>query len=249
MSETARPFEFDEQIHEVSFPATTLKGGKKTVFHRLRKPSLEELNNREGQIKHETIKINARETEIKTDQRAADAWLWGRIVQAVKCYGRGDDWQELSEDEKGEFNSSHKSDAIAFLYSGKSEIDGEDDYVPIGPADWTVKQEIGANAQPDFIVRHILRVPTAEERLRYSQTAFSKRYLPGAKREQSNLRGNLKAHIELYDALIQRIEGGTVAGQVLSASNRREFLAAIDPIWKRDIVQTLIAALEAQMPD
>jgi hypothetical protein len=31
-------------------------------------------------------------------------------------------------------------------------IEGDGDYVPIGPAEWTVRQEIGANEEPDFIV-------------------------------------------------------------------------------------------------
>lgn len=244
-----QPFAFDEKIHEISFPATTLKGTTKTVTHRLRKPALDELHNREAKIKYETIKVSARELEIKSDQREADAWLWARIVLAVRGYGSNDDWQELSDEDKARFNAQHKSDAIALLYSGKSRIDGDGDYVPIGPAEWTVRQEIGADDEAAFIVRHVLREPTGEERLRYSQNASSSRYLTGAKKEQVRVLGSLKAHIELYDALILRIEGGTVRGVELSAANRREFLAAIDPIWKRDVVQTLMAAFEAQLSD
>jgi hypothetical protein len=172
MNETMKPFEFDEQIHEISFPATTLKGGTRIVCHRLRKPTLEELNNRESQIKYETTKVNSQETEIKTDQHAADAWLWEKIAQSVKGYGQRDDWQELSEEDKARFNGSHKSDAISLLYSSKSEIEGDDDYVPIGPAEWTVRQEIGEDEEPDFIVRHIMREPTEAERSRYAGAAM-----------------------------------------------------------------------------
>ncbi|HEY6401144.1 MAG TPA: hypothetical protein VI479_07030 [Blastocatellia bacterium] len=249
MTEANKPFEFDEDIHEISFAATTRKGETRTVHHRLRKPTLEELNERESQIKYETIKINPKEIEVRNDQRTADANLWGKIVQAVKGYKDADDWRELSDEEKSKFNGSHKSQAIQGLYAGQSKIEGDGDYVPIGPVEWTVRQEIGPNEEPDFVVRHILREPTEDERLRYNRIASSTRYVTGAKKEQAQVRTNLKAHIEVYNALIQNIKGATVAGMEFEISDRKQFLDAIDPIWKRDVIQCLMTNLEAQISD
>src|SRR5262245_58596655 len=104
----AKPFEFDEQIHEVGFPATMKNGKKRTVYHRLRKPTLKELNEREGQIQRETTKLNARETEIRSNQSTADTNLWYKVIVAVKGYDRGEEWRGLSDAEKEGFNSAHK---------------------------------------------------------------------------------------------------------------------------------------------
>jgi hypothetical protein len=249
MSEGNGFFQFDEQIHIVSFPATTKAGGTRTVSHRLRKPTLEELNEHQGLIKYETVKANSRETEVRTDQSAADARLWERIVEAVRYYDGGDEWQELDIAAKARFNPSHKSDAINLLYAVRSKIEGDGDFVPIGPSDWTIKQEIGPNKDPDFVVYHVLREPTEEERQKYTRAKSSTMYVAGARREEARIRTYLKAHIELYDALVQEIKGATVAGESFSSPKRKEFLAAIDPMWKRDVVQTLMGALEAQMSD
>ena len=242
-------FEFDEQTHIVSFPATTKKGNTRVVSHRLRKPTLEELNERESLIKYETVKINSRETEARTDQSAADARLWERIIEAVRGYDGSEEWRELEDAAKSRFNPSHKSDAVTLLYAMKSEIYGDDDFVPIGPSDWTVKQEIGANRDPDFVVYHVLREPTEEERQRYNRGKSSTAYVAGTRREEARMRTYLKASVELYDALIQEIKGGTVEGEAFSASNRKKFLFAVDPLMKRDALQTLLGALEAQMSD
>jgi hypothetical protein len=215
----------------------------------LRKPTLEELNERESLIKYETVKINSRETEARSDQQAADARLWERVVEAVKGYDGGEEWRDLDDHSKSRFNPSHKSDAINLLYAMKSEIHGDDDFVPIGPSDWTVRQEIGPNREPDFVVYHVLREPSEEERQRYNRGKSSTAYVAGTRREEARMRTYLKASIELYDALIQEIKGGTVGGDQFSESNRKAFLAAVDPLMKRDAVQTLLAALEAQMSD
>jgi hypothetical protein len=63
------------------------------------------------------------------------------------------------------------------------------------------------------------------------------------------VRTNLKAYVDLYDALIVSVEGGTVNGQTFSASGRKEFLAAIDAIWKLNAVMVLMSALEGQLSD
>lgn len=249
MSEANGFFQFDEQTHIVSFPATTKKGGTRTVSHRLRKPTLEELNERESLIKYETVKINSRETEVRTDQSAGDARLWERVIEAVRGYDSGEEWRELDDQAKSRFNPSHKSDAITLLYAMRSEIHGDDDFVPIGPSDWTIKQEIGPNREPDFVVYHVLREPTEEERQRYSRGKSSTAYVAGTRREEARMRTYLKPSIELYDALVQEIRGGVVGGEAFSASNRKAFLAMIDPLMKRDAIQTLLGALEAQMSD
>lgn len=242
-------FEFDEQIHEVSFPATTRKGGTRTVSHRLRSPTLDELHKRENLIKTETEKVNSRATGVRTYQNPADIWLWDQIAEAVRGYENSDEWQELTDEMKRILNPAHKADAIAFMYAARSVIEGEGDYVPLGPTDWTVRQEIGWAKEPDYIIYHILREPDEDERAKYDRAKSTTMLITGARTEQGQVQTHLKPNIALYDALIQDIRGATVAGETFSSSNRREFLAAIDPLWKRNVIQTLMGSFEAQISD
>lgn len=249
MSESNGFFAFDESETVVSFPATTKSGKTRTVSHRLRKPTAEELNKRESLVKYETVKAGARETEVRSDSRSADVWLWDQVAEAVSGYDGGEEWRDLDDATRKNLNPSHKTDAINLLYALRSEIEGEGDYVPIGPSDWTVKQEIGPNREPDFVVYHVLREPTEEERQKYNRAKSSTMYLAGARREEARVRTYLKPACELYDATVQDVKGGTVSGEAFSQSNRKGFLAAIDPMLKRDAIQTLMFALEAQMSD
>src|SRR5262249_20983462 len=154
------------------------------VYHRLRKPTLPELIEREGQIKYELVEVNQREEEIRTDDETANARLWDKLILAVKGYRGAPDWRELLPEEKAAFRPGHKVTAIRALYAGSCQVEGGDEGVSIGADVWTVRQEIGAGAEPDFVVRHTLREPTEAERVRFKQSSSSTSYVKGAKKSQ-----------------------------------------------------------------
>jgi hypothetical protein len=141
--------------------------------------------------------------------------------------------------------------AIRALYAGSCEIEGDEDSVSIGADTWTIRQNIGTDDEnPDYVVRHILREPTEAERQKFKASASRTSYVTGAKKMRVRVKTNLKAHADLYDALIVAIDHATVADRpFLGAENRSQFIAAIDPMWKRQIIQCLMSALEAQLSD
>lgn len=249
MDET-KLYAFDEDS-EVPINARPNSETPLIVYHKLRKPTLQELTERESQIVYEMIEINSREEEMKTDDDVANGKLWDKIILQVRGYRGADDWRELTDEEKAAMRPGHKSTAIRAMYAGTCEVEGDEDGVSIGPDTWTVKQEIGlTKGDPDYIVRHILREPTEAERSKYKRSASSTSYIKGAKKARVMVRTNLRAYVELYDALMVVVDHGTVAGQAyLGAENRAQFLAAIDPIWKRQVIQTLMSSLEAQISD
>ncbi len=247
MSETAL-YPFDADSFEVAFNARPTAENPTIVYHRLRKPTLQELIERESQITYELIELNSREDEIKSDDETANARLWDKIVLQVKGYRGFDEWREITDEEKAQMKPGHKVTAIRALYAGSCSIEGDEDGVSIGADVWTIRQEIGAGNEPDFIVRHTLREPTEAERVKFKRSNSSTSYVKGAKKSQVRVRTNLKAYCELYDALIENVTGATVTDEYWSQRSR-DFLSAIDPIWKRQVIQTLMSALEAQLSD
>lgn len=247
----ANPYAFDADFFEVPFNARPGSDKPLIVYHKLRKPTVAELLDRESQITYEMVEISSREEEIRTDDEMANARLWDKVAVAVKGYKGFDDWHELTPEDRSAMRSGHKSIAIRMLYAGTCEIEGDEDSVSIGADTWTVRQEIGAKKDPDFVVRHILREPTEAERAKFKRSSSSTSYVKGAKYQQVRIRTNLRAYIELYDALIENVIGGTVGGRGLATDNgfRNQFIPAIDLIWKRQIIQCLMSTLEAQISD
>jgi len=241
-------YAFDADHIDVPFNARPQSETPVIVYHKLRKPTLAELLDRENQIKYELVEISSREDEIQTDDEIANARLWDKIAIAVKGYKGADEWRDITEDERAAMRPGHKSTAIHTMYAATCEVEGDEDGVSIGADTWTVKQSIGLKkSAPDFVVFHTLREPTEAERVKFKRSASSTSYVKGAKKTQVRIRTNLRAYIELYDALIQIVEGATVHGNV--GANLELFRSVIDPIWKRQVIQCLMANLEAQLSD
>lgn len=246
--EASKLYPFDLEFIAVSFNARPSGDKERLVHHRLRRPTFDELNEREGQVKYEMIALTSSKDELQTDDESANIRLWNKIVVAVRGYSGADDWRELSDEEKAQMRPSHKVMAVRGMYAGSCELEGDPDYVPIGPATWTVRQSVGANEdRPDYVVRHTLREPTEAERMKFKPSTTS--YVRGARKLRVQVTTRLKPYAELYDALIERVEGATVSGRPFGGENRAQFLAAVDTMWKRQVVQCLMSALEAQLLD
>src|SRR5262245_51205289 len=136
-------YPFDADSFEVAFNARPNAENPAIVYHRLRKPTLAELIEREQQINYELVEVSQREEEIRIDEEVASARLWDKIAMAVRGYRSAGDWRELSPEEKAAMKAGHKVTAIRALYAGSVQIEGDDDGVSIGADVWTVRQEIG----------------------------------------------------------------------------------------------------------
>lgn len=244
----ANLYEFAPDSIEVAFNARPGAENPSIVYHNLRKPTLGELIEREQQSKYEIVELTNREDAIEAEDDMANSRLWDKIAVSVKGYKGLDTWVILTDEQRSKMRIGHKATAIRAMYAGSCEIEGDEDGVSIGPDVWTVKHSIGPKkSAPDFIIRHYLREPTEAERAKFNRSSSSTSYVKGAKKQQIRIKTNLRAYVELYDALIEVVEGGTVNGN--ADATIAEFRAAIDPVWKRLIVQCLMANLEAQLSD
>jgi hypothetical protein len=98
-------------------------------------------------------------------------------------------------------------------------------------------------------VVHTLRLPTEAERIKFKSRSTQTQFIRGARKRHETIRSDLKSFVALYDLLLLDIQGGTVDGAPFATARRGPFLAAIDPMWKRSVVQSLINSLEANLKD
>lgn len=244
-------YPFDESTIEVQFNARPGADTPHVVAHRLRKPTLQELLEREQAVSLEIHEVSNREDTIVSDDEGANCRLWDKLILEVQGYRGMADWTPVNDEMKAQMRAGHKTTAIRGMYAGTATVANDDgDGVSLGGDDWTIKQAIGSDTEnPQYEVLHILREPTEGERGKFKRAASSAHIVRGAKKSRTKIVTSLKAFVELYDALIIDIVGGTVNGQYLSHDNRSQFLAAVDPTWKRLVVQTLLNAIEAALLD
>jgi hypothetical protein len=115
---------------------------------------------------------------------------------------------------------------------------GEEEGFSLDGDTYTIRQAIGAGEEPDFVVLHTLKAPTESQLRDYNKRASTATSVSGSRKRKIRVRTNLKADVELYDALAVAIFGATPPEPRM-----------VDPIFKRQAVQTLIASLNASLLD
>jgi len=242
-------YPFDNTTHEVAFNARPNSDKPLIVHHRLRRPTIGELQDREKMLSLEMIE-NGREEQIITHEEAANSNLWDKIVTDVKGYKGFNDWTPLDAQGKASVRPSHKSVAIRAMYLGSATIVSDDEEVSITANNWTVRHTIGADPDnPLYEIFHTMREPSQIEHQKFKNTASKMSIIRGAKNPRTKIAQDLRAYADLYDALIQDVSGATVGGKTWDESNRQGFVSAIDPVWKRMVVQTLMSTIDAALLD
>jgi hypothetical protein len=245
-------YAFDARQFEI---AIEVRRGDVTYHfaHRLRRPTLEELLERERAITYEVVEVDSRQDVIHFDVEAANARLWDRIAEAVQGYDFGDGvsagygaegFRPVQERERERMLGTHKSRVILGLYTDETEPI-EDDGFSLDSI--RIRQTFGTVARSAVI--HTLRLPTEAERIKFKARSTSTQFVRGARKRHETIRSDLKTFVGFYDLLLLDIQGGTVDGAGYSTARRGPFLAAIDPMWKRSVVQSLVNSLEANLKD
>ncbi len=265
----------NEATHTAKEPATPLypldqteisveiKAGNAVLGHKLTRPTLAQLVEREGQIHYESESISDSEERINSDDEAANARLWDGCAVMVRGYrlGRADThpvemWREMTPELKAAIPSAHKATAIRAMYQSACEIErDEEDGFTLGADEWTIKQVFGDPDAPQFVIRHILRTPAESERREFKRRAAQISFSKGQKRQKTRVTTNLKAHVELYDALLTELQGVNFDGQTWETFTAKikdqmgAMVSAVDPIWKRQVIDCLMRSFEASAQD
>lgn len=242
-------YPFDYTNHEVAFNARPNSDKPHIVHHRLRRPTIGELQDREKMLSLELVE-SGREEQIITNEEAANANLWDKIVTDVKGYKGFDDWKSIAATEKASVRPSHKSMAIRAMYLGGATIVSDDEEVSLTANNWTIRQTIGADSDnPLYEIFHTLREPSQIEQEKFKRNSSKTSFIRGSKNPRTKIAQDLRAFVELYDALILSVTGATVAGKSWEENHPQGFVSMIDPIWKRMVVQTLMSTIDAALLD
>jgi hypothetical protein len=244
-------YPFDPEFIEVSFNAMPGADEPVIVAHKLRKPTVAQLLEREKGVQVTIRELTPREEHIEVTEEAANIALWNDIIVAVKGYRDKPEWTPLDDSEKQMMRAAHKVAAIRAMYTGAVSVVGGESEVSIGGDEWTIRQTIGPDPDsPRFTIDHILREPSESERAAFRKRASKVSFVRGSRRPQTRISVDLGAYIQLYDSLIIDVQGATVGGEPFFPEGARAaFIAAIDPTWKRQVVQKLMDAIEAALLD
>lgn len=238
------PYPLDQSEFEIII---TIPGRDLKLGHKLTRPTLAQLVERESQSSYETESVSDGEDKVNADDETANARLWDAIVRSVKGYrlDKSDtfpltDWRDVTPELKAAIPSAHKATAVRGMYQSVCELEKADDSegFTLGGETWTVKQVFGDPDDPQYVIGHILRTPTEAERRDFKRKAAEIRFGKGQRKLRTKIVTHLKAHVELYDKLIEEITGVTT-----------QDLKLVDPIFKRQAVDCLMRGFEAGLLD
>ena len=209
------------------------------VTHILERPTLVQLQEREKLAAMESVSASGGD-EIETDNIKADLTLWRAIVRRVSGYkAPGIDpaietqvGQELAD----RLPAAHKLRAIQMLTATECEIEREeanaDEYFDLGAETVRVVQTIHGCK-----VVHELRNPNDKEYAAFKPVKVST--TKAGKQTGTRIQGNLRAFVELYDKLIQTVDGEAATFK----------LRTIDPLSKRAVINCLLDAYNVTAQD
>lgn len=248
-------FPFDQELIDIRINVTPGADRPFYTTHRVRRPTLEELNNRESMTVYEMRDLGGNEEEVVINDDTGNSYVYDLIAREVQGYDLGDgvDPQEFRPVNEGFLNLlsvPHKNAVLRGLYFSQAKIEVDPQMTGFrlgGVREMRVRQSLGQGDPAPFSIVHILREPSEPERAAYRERASQTRNVRGSRRARSKIVTNLSAAVELYDTLLLKIEGAQVAGEEFTSANRGAYLRAIDPMYKRQVIVTLISSLEADL--
>lgn len=222
--------------YKLDWETAEIKLAKGRFVHTLRRPTAEQIFARDKEIETETSVGKDRSFSLP-DQTAfedVDAKYHDELAVSVTGY-------------PGDVPARHKAAAFNGIYQRECSVEENAD---LFAAEITVLEEIGTGDEPDFTVRHTLKQPTEQQIRKYRQRSEGGEMKPG-RRGKMIYRpySNLKLAAQMYDELLVAIDGAHVSGKTFSAETRSEFLAAVDPLVKRQVVSTIVEKISSSLLD
>lgn len=220
-SALTKPYKLDYETIDV-----VLKGGRFT--HTLKRPTPVQLLERERMLQTEIVidKDGGAELPDSSLTESANVALFDQCVVESKGY-------------KGVVPAAHKAAVITGMYQSYIELDEDSD---IFGDEVTIRQEIGGDSEPEYVILHVLRQPTEDELRKYKASTGGGRILPGKRGKQViKTHSNLRKASEFYDKLCVRVEGVTCeSGPAVDA---------VDLLIKREVVGTFVKELTDNLLD
>jgi hypothetical protein len=243
-------YPLDQQEIELQITA-----GNLTLQHKLRRPELEQLEERDSQTPLVSEEVSNSEDRFLFDDEWANARLWDKVAAHVKGYRlsgySAKEWIPISPSIAALIPSGHKATAIRGMYAVTSELEqDEEEGFALGSTTYIVKQKFN-----EYIIRHYFRPPTENERRDFRRRSSETRFRRGGRKAHTTLLNKLRPYVELYNALILDVDGIKIGdepmnnGSMAVSGNRDQAIALMDPIWKRSAIDALMRWFEASLSD
>lgn len=213
-------------------------------------------------------------TSMTIDDEPANVELYDKIVMSVSGYGikEGDSPSDeilpdtVVETPHGEktvrelIPANHKNTAINGIFNSSFDVDLDEDkefvFALGGGREWKIKQEIGGKVKredgtlspSDYDVIYTFKEPSEKERKDFRTKGSSAVTLRNPKTSAIVERRstNLAVIRDLFDALIVNIEGATIEGKPIRATDKLH-VDQIPSAFKKGCIFKLFGALEADL--
>lgn len=269
-------FKLDTPRIEVEIDVSSDPTRVAVVAARMRKPSKKELVKREAMQLTEIVEASATEDEIVVEETRGNAWLFNEICTHVKGFRlagepkeMATEWREMTDELRDAIYSSYKSAFVRSIYNINAKFtDSYDDdgggVVLGGTETLPVELTVGSEENPVATVLIELPEPTETERTKYQNDSVRLRQPKGSRKTRNRIVGNLEASVKFFDKLMSRdgavitsgspdtivtVNGREFSDTAGSAIARMQFLDAIDPIYKRAIVNSAMSKYNAKVQD
>lgn len=223
----------NNELYPLNWETQDVRLGEGRFVHTVRRPTPEEIFDRDKDLQSE-IPIGKDGSYSLPDPTATedvDVKLFDAIVVSSTGYPSGD------------VPASHKSTVITGLYRREVYIDDDTD---VFAYEIPVLEEIGNGDEPDFVITHFMRQPTEEELKKYRRRNSAGEIKPGKRGKQRFVtKSNLKLAVEYYDLWIDRIEGVKLQAE----SDHGDYIGNIDPLIKRQVLNTLVDKITGSLLD
>lgn len=219
------------------------------VYHKLRKPTLQELIARDAATPYRSRDVGNDEEEVIADTSGrSDVILYDKLVLEARGYSAEPLlFENLDVPEKlaglAKIPSPHKVDIIRAMFALEAKVEYDEEEVPEifvwGEGnELKVRCEIGRGDNP-YVVVHTVREPSERQIQDYRNRATRFTIEKGTKKPVTKVITNLVPAVELYNALIVGIDGAVFNGQTVDVSNPTH-LGAIDAYQKRAVIDAVL---------
>ena len=225
--------------------------GKGVVLtHVIAKPSLQNHLSRERAVRR--ISRVGSNQEITTDNNESDAnsEFYNELILRATARKGGDTLKEYDQEQCREFTYEQKDRALVKMYSSWFEVEEDDDPLSIlfeREGTMTVRQEIGEEARPSYILRYTLKNPSMSQRQDYNANNFQIKRKVEKRKTTLETVLNLNKGVKLFSQLFEGVEGGRIQAGEFSAERKAEFLSQIDPMFMNGCVDAAVAYFDKSL--
>ncbi len=222
----------DKGLYPLDWKEQEIKLGKGRSVT-VRRPTQDEIVKRDAELQKE-IPVN-RDGGFVLPDPTVNEETDAKYFDQIKTAGVDDLWE------------SQKAKIFNELYAREIYVD---EAFEIGDETIPVIEEIGKGDEPDFVITHLMRMPTEAEVKLFRKKSAGGEMKPGKRGRQNFVSSsNLRTAMSFYQQWFVGIDGATVDGKTCATEGLNVFVAHVDPLIQRQVVNAVVERLTGKLSD